>query len=45
MAGHAARIWERKGAYGVMVGNPKDRNHLEDLCVNERIILKWTLNK
>jgi hypothetical protein len=25
--------------------NLKGRDHLEDLCVDEKIILKWILNK
>jgi hypothetical protein len=31
---------ERRGAYSVLVGKPVGKNHLEDLGVNGRIILK-----
>jgi hypothetical protein len=30
----------RRGAYRVLVGKPEERNHLEDLGVDGRII-KW----
>jgi hypothetical protein len=36
---------ERRGAYGVLVGKPEGRNHLEDPGVNGRIILKWTCER
>jgi hypothetical protein len=38
--GHVARMGERRG-FGW--GNLRERNHLEDLDVDGRIILKWIL--
>ena len=36
-----ARMWERRGAYRVLVGRPEaKRDHLEDLGIDGRIILK-----
>ena len=29
-AGHVACMGERRGAYGVLVGKPRERDHLED---------------
>jgi hypothetical protein len=36
---------ERNGAYGVLRGNLRETNHLEDLGVNRTIILKFILMK
>jgi hypothetical protein len=36
---------ERRGAYRVLVGKPEGRNHLTDLGLDGRIILKWILEK
>jgi len=40
-----ARIGERRGAYRVLLGRPRKRDHFESLELNGRIILKWVLNK
>jgi hypothetical protein len=32
---------EKRGAYRVFVGKPEGKNHLGDLGVNMRIILRW----
>jgi hypothetical protein len=39
-AEHVARIEGRRGAYGVLVGNLREREHLDDPGVDGRIILK-----
>ena len=44
-AGYVARIWERKGVYGVLVGKPEGKDHLGDPGVDGRIILRWILTK
>jgi hypothetical protein len=36
---------DRRGAYGVLLGEPERINHLEDLSLAERIILKWIFEK
>jgi len=36
---------ERKGTYRVLVGNMKERDHLENTGVDGRIISKWILKK
>jgi len=38
-AGHVAQIGDRSVAYRVLVGDLRDRDHLED----GRIILRWIL--
>jgi hypothetical protein len=34
-----------RGVYGVSVRRPEGKNHWEDLGVDERIILRWTLGR
>jgi hypothetical protein len=42
LAGHVACIRERRGIYiGVWWGNLRERDHLEDLGIDGRIILRW----
>jgi hypothetical protein len=36
---------EKRGAYRISLGNLRARDHLEDLGVDGRIILKWILKK
>jgi len=38
--GHATYTGERRSAYRVLVGKPEGKNHLEDLGIDGRIILK-----
>jgi hypothetical protein len=40
------QVWERGGMHvGFCWGNLSERDHLEDLGVDGRIILEWTLNE
>jgi hypothetical protein len=39
-AEYVARVGEKRGAYGVLVGKTEGKKHLEDLGVNLRSILK-----
>lgn len=39
-----ADMGEQKNAYGVSVGVPETRDHMEDLGIDERIISKYMLN-
>jgi hypothetical protein len=43
--GHAARKESRRGAYRVLEGSLRERDDLEDLCLDGNIILKWTFIK
>jgi len=44
--GYVARMGERRDAYkGFVGGDLKERGHMEDLGVYERIILKWISKK
>jgi hypothetical protein len=44
-AGHVARVGDRKGTYGVLVGYIREIDHLEDLGVDRRIISEWVIEK
>ena len=44
-AGHVARMGEMGGLYRVWGGNLRDRDHLGDLSVDGRIILRWIFRK
>jgi hypothetical protein len=41
--GHVAQMGKIRGAYGVFVGKPEGRNHLEEPGVDGQIILKRIL--
>jgi hypothetical protein len=43
--GHVAHMGERKGVYGVLVGNLRERDHLDDPGLEGRIILRRTFRK
>jgi hypothetical protein len=45
LAGHVARMGERRGAYRALVGKPEGMSHLEDPGVDGRIILKWIFER
>ena len=45
MSGQVACVGKKRNAYKYLVGNLKERNHLEDIGVDGRITLKRTLNK
>jgi hypothetical protein len=45
MGGALARMGERRGVYRVVVGNLRERDHLEDPGVNGRTMLKWIFRK
>jgi hypothetical protein len=44
MDGHIARMKEMKG-YRVSVRKPEGKHHLEETCLDERIILRWFFRK
>jgi hypothetical protein len=44
-ARHVASIWERRGAYRILIGRPEGRNQLGDPGIDGRIMLKWIFRK
>jgi hypothetical protein len=44
-AEHVACLEETGNAYKVLIRKPEGRDHLEDLGMDDRIILKWILRK
>jgi hypothetical protein len=44
-AGHVARVRERRGVYGVLMGTLRKRDYLGDPGINGRIIFKWIFRK
>jgi hypothetical protein len=36
---------ESRGAYRILVGNLRERDHLEDLGMERKVILKWIFKK
>ena len=44
-AGHVARMRERRGVYRLLVGKLRARDHLGDLGLDGRIILRWIFRK
>jgi hypothetical protein len=42
---HVARKENRRGAYRVLEGNLRERDDLEVLCLDGKIILKWNFIK
>jgi hypothetical protein len=45
LAGHIACRRDKGGSYWILVGNLKERDHLEDLGLDKLIILNWILKK
>jgi hypothetical protein len=44
-AGHVARMGEDRKVYKVLVGSPKEEDHLEDQGVDGRMGSKWTFGR
>jgi hypothetical protein len=44
-AGHIARVGESRGAYRVLVGNLREKDHLKDPGVDGRLMLNWIFEK
>jgi hypothetical protein len=42
---HVAHTRETGNAYKILVGKPEAKNHMEDLGIDGKIILKWIFRK
>jgi hypothetical protein len=42
---HVEHIGKIRNSYNILVGKPQGRDHLEDLAIEDRIVLKLTLEK
>lgn len=45
LPGNMARMGENRSIYNFLVGKPEEKNHLEDLLVDDKTILKLILQK
>jgi hypothetical protein len=45
ISGHVARMRDIKNPYRILVGKPEGKNHLQDLGVDGKMILKWILQE
>lgn len=45
IVGHVAHMWESGSAYRVLVGKLREKDHLEDVDIHGKIIMKWVLKK
>jgi hypothetical protein len=45
MCGACSTYWKRIGAYRGLMGEVRERHHLEDPGVDERIIFRWIFSK
>jgi hypothetical protein len=43
--GHVACMTRIRNTYRILAENLKERDHLGDISIDRRIILKWNLNR
>ena len=42
---HVAHMWERRSVYTILVGNMREKYHLEDVGTDGKIIMKWNFEE